>query len=209
MICRTSEENNSGSRFQSFLKPHLKVKKHRSIRTSKNCRTPCSSRTQSIPASDINHIFNHEAMLAVSHAIEDLAHDTADGELISTFQHFNNFRCQEKNYRAIARKLMPFAFGGKENLRGTAPISILFLSSTPNLPATGLFFSIVRRSTLCSFVNKPTNPTNFIKKYFQAFTVSIHFSSAVSAVASASSPAEFPESSATSNATSPPKCPTL
>ncbi len=105
MICRTSEENNSGRRFQSFLKPHLKVKKHRSIRTSKNCRTPCGSRTQSIPASDINHIFNHEAMLAVSHAIEDLAHDTADGELISTFQHFNNFRCQEKNYRAIARKL--------------------------------------------------------------------------------------------------------
>jgi len=75
------------------------------MRTSKKCRTAKSSESKSIPSSDINHIFNHEAMLAVSHAIEDLAHETSSGELISTFQHFDNFQHQKKRYNALARRL--------------------------------------------------------------------------------------------------------
>ena len=105
MICRTSEEKHSDRRFQCCLKPYLKVKKHRSMRTSKKCRTAKCSQAKSIPSADINHLFNHEAMLAVSHAIEDLAHETAKGELISTFQHFDNFLHQEERYRELARRL--------------------------------------------------------------------------------------------------------
>lgn len=44
-------------------------------------------------------------MLAVSHAIEDLALDTSAGELIATFQHFDNFQYQENRYNTLAKKL--------------------------------------------------------------------------------------------------------
>lgn len=59
----------------------------------------------SIPDSDITHVFNNEAMLAVSHAIEDMADEVGQGELISTFQRLENFAPQKKRYMALANKL--------------------------------------------------------------------------------------------------------
>ena len=105
MICRTSEEKQSDRRFQCCLKPYLKVKKHRAMRTSKKCRTHKCCQAKSIPSADINHLFNHEAMLAVSHAIEDLARDTGYGELIATFQRIENFTPQRDRYLEIAEEI--------------------------------------------------------------------------------------------------------
>jgi hypothetical protein len=58
-----------------------------------------------IPESDIIHLFNNEAMLAVSHAIEDLASEQREGELISTFQKMKNFLPQKKRYTGLSKDL--------------------------------------------------------------------------------------------------------
>ena len=52
--------------------------------SSPKCRSTKLSDAVVLPTADVTHLFNHEAMLAVSHAIEDVALDTAEGELIST-----------------------------------------------------------------------------------------------------------------------------
>ncbi|MDZ4788449.1 MAG: DICT sensory domain-containing protein [Blastochloris sp.] len=59
----------------------------------------------SIPEHDIIHVFNNEAMLAVSHAIEDLASEQRQGELISTFQLLENFKPQKKRYVGLSKDL--------------------------------------------------------------------------------------------------------
>jgi hypothetical protein len=58
-----------------------------------------------IPETDITHVYNNEAMLAISHAIEDLASETRQGELISTFQELANFQPQKKRYQGLAKDL--------------------------------------------------------------------------------------------------------
>lgn len=105
MICRTSGENQSGRRFRSCVKPYLKVKKHRTMRASTKYRATNPSEIVILPVSDVTHLFNFEAMLAVSHAIEDLALDTGSGELLSTFQHIDNFTPQQERYRILADNL--------------------------------------------------------------------------------------------------------
>ncbi|NCY22506.1 hypothetical protein EBX31_11210 [bacterium] len=104
MICRTSEEKKSERLFRSRIKPYLKVKKPRSVRTSRKHR-PRREDGWSLPDSDVSHLFNHEAMLAVSHAIEDLAGHIGEGELISTFQHVDHFRAQRERYLELAKRL--------------------------------------------------------------------------------------------------------
>jgi hypothetical protein len=48
------------------------------------------------------HLFDAEAMLAASHAIEDLAHDEADGHLVRTFRDFRDFEPQRERYWNLA-----------------------------------------------------------------------------------------------------------
>jgi hypothetical protein len=48
------------------------------------------------------YLFNSEAMLAASHAIEDLALDEANGRLLATFQDFRNFTPQRERYWQLA-----------------------------------------------------------------------------------------------------------
>lgn len=67
--------------------------------------TPTLGETVFIPDSDIHHVFDPELMLAISHSIEDMAEEVGEGELIATFQHFDNFLPQKKRYRALAEKL--------------------------------------------------------------------------------------------------------
>jgi len=104
MICRTSEEKKSERLFRSRLKPYLKVKKTRTIPASPKSRLGHNGK-EKLPASDVTHLFNHEAMLAVSHAIEDLAEETGEGELISTFQHVDHFVPQRQRYLNLAKCL--------------------------------------------------------------------------------------------------------
>ena len=104
MICRTSEETKSERLFRNRIKPHLKAKKPRTLPASPRQRA-ASGEIVVLPVSDVTHLFNHEAMLAVSHAIEDLAADIGEGELVSTFQHVNHFVPQRERYLNLAKRL--------------------------------------------------------------------------------------------------------
>lgn len=70
-----------------------------------------------IPERDIIHVFDHDTLLAVSHAIEDLASEVREGELIATFQTFDNFLPHKKRYQSLARDLDAVRVWGS----GTAP----------------------------------------------------------------------------------------
>ncbi|NDE85893.1 MAG: hypothetical protein EB056_07745, partial [Verrucomicrobia bacterium] len=104
MICRTSEEKKSERLFRSCIKPYLKAKKPRTVPASPKYRSGRDGK-ENLPTSDVTHLFNHEAMLAVSHAIEDLAADIGEGELVSTFQHVNHFVPQRDRYLNLAKRL--------------------------------------------------------------------------------------------------------
>jgi hypothetical protein len=58
-----------------------------------------------IPDSDLHHVMESEAILAISHAIEDIAGEVRRGELIATFQEFKNFLPQRKRYMSLAEDL--------------------------------------------------------------------------------------------------------
>jgi hypothetical protein len=58
-----------------------------------------------IPDSDLHHVMDGEAMLAISHAIEDIAGETRTGELIATFQDFHNFLPYKGRYVSLAEDL--------------------------------------------------------------------------------------------------------
>ena len=105
MICRTSEEKRSEKLFRSRLRPYLKTKKTRSIPASPKARTQNPSEIVVVPVADVTHLVNHDAMLAASHAIEDLARDTGCGELIATFQRMENFSPQRDRYLEIAGEI--------------------------------------------------------------------------------------------------------
>lgn len=105
MICRTSEEQKAEKLFRSRLRPYLKVKNSRTLPISRKARAKKVSEIVVLPVSDVTHLFNHEAMLAASHAIEDLARDTGCGELISTFQRMENFAPQRDRYLQIAEEI--------------------------------------------------------------------------------------------------------
>lgn len=105
MICRTSEEKKAEKLFRTRLRPYLKVKNARTMPASRKARSESLSEIVVLPASDVTHLFNHEAMLAASHAIEDLARDTGCGELIATFQRIENFTAQRDRYLEIADEI--------------------------------------------------------------------------------------------------------
>lgn len=104
MICLTSEEKSSERLFRSRIKPHLKAKKPRTLPASPKHRAR-GAEIVVLPVADVTHLFNHEAMLAVSHAIEDMAGDVGTGELISTFQAVENFSPQQERYLRLAQRL--------------------------------------------------------------------------------------------------------
>ena len=105
MICRTSGEKKSEKLFRSRLRPYLKVKNSRTLPASPKARPENLSAIVVLPVSDVTHLFNHEAMLAASHAIEDLARDTGCGELVATFQRIENFQNQKDRYLKIAGQI--------------------------------------------------------------------------------------------------------
>ncbi|NBR46687.1 MAG: hypothetical protein EBT68_06205 [Verrucomicrobia bacterium] len=105
MICRTPGEKRSEKLFRSRLRPYLKIKKTRTVPASPKARAENHSEIAVLPVADVTHLFNHDAMLAASHAIEDLAHDTGCGELIATFQRIENFTPQRDRYLQIAGEI--------------------------------------------------------------------------------------------------------
>jgi len=58
-----------------------------------------------IPDSDLHHVMDAGAMMAISHAIVDIAVEERHGELIATFQDFKNFLPYRKRYMGLAEDL--------------------------------------------------------------------------------------------------------
>jgi len=98
MILNTSQEDQTGKKFSKAIKPYLAEFDSRIVSLEKHDRSSrkvvhLGDQVQ-VPASDITHLFSNQAMLAVRHAIEDLA-----------FQHFDNFKPQKKRYLGLAKDL--------------------------------------------------------------------------------------------------------
>ena len=105
-LAKTHCERSTNKKFKSKLKPYhhhfercpkaLAVHEGRSVRLGDLVK---------IPDSDLHHVMDPEAMLAISHAIEDIASETRKGELIATFQEFKYFLPEKKRYMSLADDL--------------------------------------------------------------------------------------------------------
>ncbi|MDX6765276.1 MAG: DICT sensory domain-containing protein [Candidatus Methylacidiphilales bacterium] len=107
MIIETSQEKKTQSRFVSKLKPYVQSLDSRClpVRRQTGKKAATLGELVAMPKGDVTHVFNNEAMLAISHAIEDLAGEVREGELISTFQNLKNFLPQRKRYVGLSRDL--------------------------------------------------------------------------------------------------------
>jgi len=110
MFAPTSSETKTAKKFKSKLAARLPRNEDgipRLLRLKGRC--PDSKKTLGeavfVPEHDIVHVFDNEMMLAVSHAIEDLASEVREGELIATFQSFENFLPSKKRYISLASDL--------------------------------------------------------------------------------------------------------
>jgi hypothetical protein len=109
MLAKTICEKATSKKFRAKLKPyHHHFKKCSKAVRVHNGRADGKVRLGdlvTIPDSDLHHVMDSEAMLAISHAIEDIASGEGAGELISTFQDFENFRPYKARYMGLAEDL--------------------------------------------------------------------------------------------------------
>jgi len=109
MLVKTNCEHATTKRFKAKLKPYH----HHFEKCSKAvCVHHGRAKSQvrlgdlvTIPDSDLHHVMEPEAMLAISHAIEDIASEEGRGELIATFQDFKNFLPYKNRYIEMAERL--------------------------------------------------------------------------------------------------------
>jgi len=111
MLLETDAEGKTNKRFQDLLSPYLQDSGSAIVRPSFS-ETGGNRKKMikigdvvEVPETDITHVYNNKAMLAISHAIEDLASEVRQGELISTFQQLDNFLPQKKRYLGLSRDL--------------------------------------------------------------------------------------------------------
>jgi hypothetical protein len=109
MLAKTNCEKATTKKFRAKLKPyHHHFKKCSKAVAVHNGRSQDKVRLGdlvTIPDSDLHHVMDSEAMLAISHAIEDIAAEEGQGELISTFQNFENFLPYKARYMRLAEQL--------------------------------------------------------------------------------------------------------
>jgi hypothetical protein len=109
MLAKTNCEKATTKKFRAKLKPyHHHFKKCSKAVAVHHGRTQDKVRLGdlvTIPDSDLHHVMDSEAMLAISHAIEDIAAEEGQGELISTFQDFENFKQYKSRYMRLAEEL--------------------------------------------------------------------------------------------------------
>ena len=109
MLAKTHCEEAMSERFKAKLKPYH----HHFEKCSKAvCVHHGRSRDKvrlgdlvTIPNSDLHHVMDSTAMVAISHAIVDLALEERRGELIAVFQDFKNFLPYRKRYMGLAEDL--------------------------------------------------------------------------------------------------------
>jgi hypothetical protein len=108
MLAKTHCEHATNKRFQTKLKPYHhhfeKCNKAVCVHHGRDAKVRLGDLV-TIPDSDLHHVMDSEAMLAISHAIEDIAGETRRGELIATFQDFKNFLPHKKRYMSLAEDL--------------------------------------------------------------------------------------------------------
>jgi hypothetical protein len=109
MLAKTNCEKATTKRFKAKLKPYH----HRFEKCSKAIKVHHGRSEKkvrlgdlvTIPDSDLHHVMDSDAMLAISHAIEDIAAEERQGELIATFQDFENFKPHRNRYMNLAEDL--------------------------------------------------------------------------------------------------------
>jgi len=108
MLAKTNCEKATTKKFRAKLKPYHHHFKHCSKAVAVHHGRSNEVRLGdlvTIPDSDLHHVMDSQAMLAISHAIEDIASETGEGELISTFQDFENFKPYKARYMGLAEDL--------------------------------------------------------------------------------------------------------
>ncbi len=104
-IAVTKCEKETARRFKRTIKKYLCPKKSQSravpIRKAHQ-KSITLGEAVVVPDSDLHHVFDHDTVLAVSRAIEDLASEVREGELIATFPTFEDFLPEKKRYAGIA-----------------------------------------------------------------------------------------------------------
>ena len=109
MLAKTNCEKATTKKFRAKLKPY-----HHHFKRCSKAVAVHHGRSQgnvrlgdlvTIPDSDLHHVMDSAAMLAISHAIEDIASEEGRGELISTFQDFENFKPYKARYMRLAEQL--------------------------------------------------------------------------------------------------------
>ena len=109
MLAKTSCEKATTRRFEKKLKPYHhhfeRCNKAVAVHHGRDGSKVRLGDIVTIPDSDLHHVMDSDAMLAISHAIEDIAGESRRGELIATFQDFENFLPHRKRYMSLAEDL--------------------------------------------------------------------------------------------------------
>ena len=109
MLAKTNCERATTKRFKAKLKPyhhHFKdCSKAVCVHHGRSHAKVRLGDLVTIPDSDLHHVMDSKAMLAISHAIEDVAAEERQGELIATFQDFKNFLPHKNRYIGLAEGL--------------------------------------------------------------------------------------------------------
>ena len=109
MLAKTKCEQSANKKFRAKLKPyHPQLKSCSKAVCVHHGRTKDKVRLGdlvTIPDSDLHHVMDPETILAISHAIEDIAAEERQGELIATFQDFKNFLPHKTRYMNMAEDL--------------------------------------------------------------------------------------------------------
>src|SRR5580658_6381532 len=109
MLARTNCEHATTKKFRTKLKPYhhhfTRCEKAVCVHHGRGGRKVRLGDLVTIPDSDLHHVMDSEAMLAISHAIEDVAAEERQGELIATFQDFKNFLPYKNRYIGMAEEL--------------------------------------------------------------------------------------------------------
>lgn len=172
MIAATRDESQTHKKFVRLLKPYLQEFNAQSCpvvpgKLGKDVVT--LGELVQIPRSDLTHVFNNEAMLAISHAIEDLASEVREGELISTFQNLENFAPQKRRYLSLAQDLDAVRVWGS----GTPPKRCGKIDFVPIFrPELSRYWLVLFASDVASAVlvcRQVNQASSFEKKLFAGF----------------------------------------
>lgn len=164
MLVKTHCEKAATKRFKAKLKPyHHHFEKCTKAVQVHHGRDKCKVRLGdivTIPDSDLHHVMEHEAIMAISHAIEDIASEEGRGELIATFQDFKNFLPYKKRYMNMAERLDAVRVWGEGEIPKNCGSNIDFVRVDQKLLRYWLVLfdsEHVRAVLLCKQMNRATD----------------------------------------------------